>query len=406
MKLLPRYATATCLKIGQQDLLEQFFPLPFAKYLVVHGSTGMPAKNYPHFPEVLNLIKPHLAAHGIEMVQIGGKDDPALPHCYHTQGKTSLHQANYIVGRAAGVLGGDSCWMHRAGYLGLPIVGLYGPTAVANHSPYEYNEDKSIFIESHRWGRKPTFASQEHQSTMNVIPPEQVANAVLKVLDIPHVFGHKTLFVGPMFYSAMMELVPNCVVEPQFNPHLPMTVRMDVEFNEQALYQVLQTGRKVHIFTNKEINLQMLTAYKASILSYTHELFDSCPKEYVKQIKALIPPAVFFSRETHEDVLSRLRFHFFEQCQIQQAPGFTRKDFERAAGEYLNVLPEKVLDNPEQMSKLEFKTNKFVLSKGKIYLSHAHARAEIPMENGVLTGKVIDSDEFWRDLQHFYIYSP
>jgi hypothetical protein len=67
---------------------------------------------------------------------------------------------------------------------------------VANHSPYRFNPEKTSFIESHRWGKFPTFASQEGPSTIAVIPPEKVANEVLRILGIEHTFTHQTRFNG------------------------------------------------------------------------------------------------------------------------------------------------------------------------------------------------------------------
>jgi len=402
MNLLELYSLATGLKIKDQFLLEQFYPLPFSKYITVHASSGMAGKNYNHYSEVLNLLKPHLDAQGISIVQIGGKDDIELTHAFQTKGKTSIAQGNYILSRALLHLGNDSCWCHRAGHVKVPLVALFGPTHPLNHGPLNPDRSKTTLIESHRWNRKPTFAAQEQQSTISVIPPEQVANAVLNLLGIPHQYTYQTLAIGPMYYSSMLELIPNCPIDAQFNPSVPLTVRMDLEFNEQILYQIFQSGRKIHVFTAQPINPQLLAAFKDSILSYTHELFETCPASYIKQIKAIFPGAVFFSRETHEDALSRLRFKFFDTCVIQQATEITKTHFLNMLAEYTN----KPVDSLPQIDKMEFKTNKFVLSKGKIYLSHAHANADIPISNGITVGKIIDSPEFWRDSMHLMVINP
>jgi ADP-heptose:LPS heptosyltransferase len=182
MKLLERYSTQCGLKIGKQFLLEKFYPLPDNKpYILVHGSSGMPGKNYPYYNEVMDILVQILTNNGINIYQIGGKEDVPIKHCIHLQGLTSLHQTNYLIGKALLLIGNDSWTSHRAGALNVPIVELFGTTSVSNHSPYQYNP-RSIFLSSHRFDRKPSFAPNEAPLTIGLIPPENVVNAVLKIL--------------------------------------------------------------------------------------------------------------------------------------------------------------------------------------------------------------------------------
>ena len=408
MKLLELYSLATGLKIGKQHLLEQFYPLPFTRFLTVHASSGMGSKNYPLWSEVIKTIKPYLAAQNIEIVQLGEKNDPPLPDCYHTMGKTNIHQANYLVQNALCHAGNDSVWIHRAGHLKKPVVAGYGPTTEANHGPLDYDADKTILLSSHRWGRNPTFASQENPLSIGLIDPFEVARSVLKVLDIPNTIVEKTLHVGHTYNATLFELIPNVVPSPQFNPEMPLAVRMDIEHNEQVLAATLQTGRKVNLVLKAPINLNLLTAFRASIQSFNFEINEETPLDYVKSVKKTLQNLTFFSRTADLDELSRIRFKFFDIINVQHIPNKTREDFEKESAEYQNRPLEDVkkeLDSLLKSGNLKFKANKFVLSKGKTYLSLAHAISDIPMEGDKRDGVVVGSTEWFRDINHYLVYA-
>lgn len=407
MKLLELYSLATGLKIGKQHLLEQFYPLPFIRFLTVHASSGMGSKNYPFWSEVIKAIKPYLSAQNIEIVQLGEKNDPALPDCYHTMGKTNIHQANYLVQNALCHAGNDSLWIHRAGHLKKPVVAGYGPTTDANHGPLDYDANKTILLSSHRWGRNPTFASQENPLSIGLIDPFEVARSVLKVLDIPNTIVEKTLHVGHTYNATLFDWICDMPVSPQFNPDMPLAARMDLNHDENVLAATLQTGRKINLLTKAPINLGLLTAFKGSIQTYNHEIDESTPLDYVKSIKKTLQNLTFFSRTADLEELSRIRFKFFDIINVQHIPNKTRCDFEKESAEYQNRKPEDVkneLDSLLKDSRLRFRTNKFVLSKGKTYLSLAHAAADIPMEGDKRDGVVLDDSEWFRDINHYLVY--
>lgn len=402
MKLLELYSLASGLKIRAQHLLEQFYPLPFARYITLHASSGMGAKNYSYYADVVQLIQPYLAARGIEIVQIGAKDDPAIPGCHHTMGKTSLHQAAYLIRGASLHLGNDSVWAHRAGYLGIPLVALYGSTTTANHSPYQFARERTVLLESHRWGRQATFAAQEAPQSINLIDPFEVARAVLKLLNIENTVTQRTINIGPVFTQGLLELVPNCVPDPNFQAHLPLVVRYDLAPNESVLAQVLSTGRKVNLVAKTPINPNLLAQFRASFASFNHEVDLNTPIDYVIALKKAVPNAAFFTRETDAARLADIRFRLFDIVTVQQHVDKTRADFEGAAREYLND-PAFSLDKMLQSGETRFKSNKLVISNGKVYASLAHEARDIPV-GAAGHDLLIDDPAWWRDLNHYLVY--
>ncbi len=398
MKLIELYAQACGLKIDSQFLLESFYPVPYEKYITVHGGSGMAGKNYPYYSEVVALIKKPLSEAGIEIIQIGGPDEAQIVNCKHYQGKTDKSQTNYILKRSLLHISNDTWTGHRAGELEIPLVEVFATTSKANHSPYKHNKDKSVFIESHRFGRKPSFQAQENPSTIALIPPEQIANSVLKLLDLPQI-AQKSFYVGPNFNESIVELVPNNVLSPQVQIGGAALVRMDYEFNEQNLFQNLQI-RKCAIVTNKEINLGVLSQLKGNIPLIRVEI-DNISPEWIKGLKRCGIPSQFYSLEKDDSKLREMRLKYFEACFFDSLIFPTKEDFFKSSKVYLNIDPNL----PINLEELQFKTNKVILSNGKMYLSHAHLLVDknfTDLNNNSV--QVIDNENFWKEQNYFYIF--
>ena len=407
-KLLSVYASACGLQIGEVDIKEQFYPISFPKYITIQTGSGQGPKNYDLWQEVIVLLKPILDANQITPIHLGGKDDPQLQGVYDLRGKTTIQQSHYIIKRSMVHVGNDSWLAHCAGWNRVPLVALYGSTSVENHGPYWYDNERTIFISSHRNGGVPSYTSQEQPKTINLIPPEQVANAVLRLLGINTPFTHQTRMFGLLYNHSIFELIPNSFPAPSFLPEAPLIVRMDYLFNEDILLNVLKTGRKINLVTNKPVNLNTLAQFRNSILSYTHELDALCPLEYIGTMRGIIPHHSFFTKENDDAKVAALRYQFFDVCNIERANDLTKQDYIHASLSYLNWGEEKTVDIEKELSyngKIKFKSNKYLLSDGKIYLSLAHLKRGISIEAlGLNTGDVIDDPEYFKDINHHTIF--
>lgn len=401
--LIETYARSTGFKIDRPWLKEDFYALPFTKYITLASGSNQGAKNYDYWQEVIGILLPILSSSGISIVLLGSPSDPALQGVHDLRGKTSYAQSYYLIKNALMHMGNDSWTAHAAGFSNVPLVALYGSTDKTLHGPLWYRGDATVLLESHRGGAKPSFTANESPKTVNYIDPLDVVRAVLRLLDIPIPVLKHTQFIGAMYANSVIEWIPNAVVDPRFNPDAPVVARMDKHHDEAILVQTLQTGRKMHLFLKKPLaDPNILNAFKASFLSYSHELTIDCPIPYVRAMKAAFPKVAFFSRLPSGDELNQLRFHFIDQTMIEQAMESTREDYLRESAKYLNEPAENTLDRASHIGTLEFKTNKYVLSQGQVYLSHAHLTANRPT-TGINTDKVIDTSEFWLDLHHLLV---
>jgi len=413
-KLISNYARATGLRVNAKgpNIKEVFLPLPFEKYITIQTGSGQAPKCYDLWPEVLGLLSPMLRGNNIHIVHVGGKDDPGLNGVYDLRGRTNYLQANYIIKRSLLHIGNDSWLAHCAGWNHRPLVALYGSTSSKNHGPYWADWTKTALIDSHRWGGVPTFSSNESPKAINTIDPYKVTNEALRLLGINHSYLQCSRFWGMLYSHTILDLIPDACLSPSFLPNLIVNVRMDYLHNEDILSQLLQTGRKVNIITSKPINLNIIYSFKAQILSYNHELGiigeELPPLEYVASVKSLIKQTAFFTREKDEAKLASIRLVYFPDiCAVEQIRDTTKQDYITAALVYQNKTDsqENRLDLEKELAYSWFKTNKYLFSNGKIYLSCAHQRANVSIANmAANSSQIIDDDSFWKDLNHFTIF--
>ncbi|NLE00803.1 MAG: hypothetical protein GX640_13120 [Fibrobacter sp.] len=102
------------------------------------GPADCPAKQWRGFKELVEL-SPHQ-----DMVILGDKEDvslakkiaPRLPHrVRNLAGQTTLEEAAAIIAGASVVFANDSGLMQLAGFLGIPIVGIFGSTTSSWNRP-------------------------------------------------------------------------------------------------------------------------------------------------------------------------------------------------------------------------------------------------------------------------------
>jgi hypothetical protein len=409
-KLLETYSRATGLEISRnQFLLEKFYPLPSdKKYITIHASSGMPGKNYGYWNEVLDLIFPILHSNNIDIYQIGGKEDPPLKHCTHLQGLTDLHQTNYILSRSILHLCNDTFSAHRAGALGIPLVELFGPTEVENHAPLIYNT-KSVFLKSHRFNKKPTFAAQENPATINLIKPETIVSSILQIFGVhqPNI-GRESFLFGQGYQNTIVEIIPNFNFSPDSFKNVVLVLRLDYldsfEGEIEKNIKDILSNRSCILVLNKIINPDFLKAFAKNIQTLNYEISESDDINYIKALTRLGIKVRFFTKMSDSEQLSKLRTKFFDLVWIEKFSEKTKQNFLEESEKYTNSKLDKDLIFSDT-SVLWFRSNKFILSEGKIFLSKAHLDAKLPtnsFDNNIMN--IIDHNSFWKEMDHFYIF--
>lgn len=405
MKLAEIYALQCGLLIDKPYINKKFYPLPsdYSKVILVHaggGNNKFPSKIYDYFDEVISIMKPITDKYGYVFYQIGGKSETNLNEAISLCGQTTLQQTAYLLSNASLFIGNDSMNAHIRASEGLPSITVFGPTSAREHGPY-WKTDKNICIESHKRGRKHTFASSEGPKTINFIAPETIANKALELLNIPERINNKTLFIGDSYQQLIVELIPDHVPNPRFLKDLILTLRLDYLHNETLIEQIA-ANRKITIITKQQINLTIIKNCKSSIAAIVQEVDFDTDVKYVEALKRTGIKTAFYTRTRDDKRLADLRYKFFDYTVVEQFFEKTKEEFFNGASEFLNTELDKNL----KMEETYFKSNKFLLSNGKIYLSSAHYFAEQPTESfDQNSGLVIDNDMFWLEQDNMLIYN-
>jgi hypothetical protein len=397
-KLIEVYSNACGLEIGQPYLQEEFFPLTEEKYMTIQGGSGQQSKVYDYFAEVIDMLQPLFDQNNVKIIQLGGKDDAPIRGCKHLMGQTTYGQVLSILKNSIIHIGLDSWITHLAGSIHKPLVAVYGSTSVQNHGPY-WKSNMTILIESHRNGNIPSYG-QEGQKTVNLITPEEIANGVLSLCGIQQKINQKTLYIGNGYNQNILEYIPNFSLENSSIDGVLIT-RMDYHFDENILFSALASGRKMNIITNKEIELNNLFRLKENILGISYEIDEKANPTYIQFLKKTGIKLKIFSKESDDTKFNLLKLKFFDICFIDRLSMTTKKQAFEEFSRYQN----KTVDFFSNSEKILYRSNKFLLSNGKIYPSKAAWEVNLPTSSFQQNvGRVIDSNTFWEEFTQFRIF--
>jgi hypothetical protein len=380
------YAKSLGCKIGSPVLEPHFFPVASKKYITFHtNGKKVPAKHYDFWGIVFLLIKGKLKEAGINIIQTGGPEDPPYRECDQSHLGCSFKQMSYVIKNSELHLGIDSLPMHIASAFNKKIVALFSNLFIENASPlWSSNDDCALF--SPDFSKiKPSFASTEPNKRINEVKPEQIASSVLNLLGICHdLDDYKTLRLGVHYPNEILEVIPNFQPQSNYFPNLVANLRCDYGVVEEVLPSWL--SRKSNIMTESPIPLQLLSAFRENIAGVTM-FMDSglIDKEYLTSLSRLNMKFNLICKDKSK--LQDLRFKFFDWV-VEEHVKFSKKDVD---------FGSELCDNTF------YHSNKVLVSEGKNYLSKAAWKAGVEMTNE--PQKLIDSEEFWEEIEHLNIYN-
>ena len=384
--LAEEYAKSLGCRIGVPHLSDHFYPVVHEKYITFHtNSKKVPCKHYDHWDVVFILIKDTLSTKGIKIIQVGGSDDPAYPQCdMHTLG-SSFRQSFYIFRDALLHLGIDSVPMHIASAYGKKIVALFSNSYPSNASPLWSKSDDIRILSPDFSKTKPSFALTESPKRVNEIKPELIASATLDLLNISHDLGnYETLHMGQYHPNAILEVVPNFHPSQAWNPGMVINLRCDYGLLEESIHEWL--AHKVNLMISKKINPSLLGSFRKNIAGVTLFLDDgNFDAEYIKILNKLNLKIVLVCK--NKENLSRSRLDFFDWS-VEEGKKKTKKDID---------FQDKICDNTF------YHSNKVLISDGKEYSSKSAWKAGVERTGN--DEKIIDSPQFWEEIDHLHIYN-
>lgn len=390
MHLVEQYALACGAKIDKPYIYEKFAALPFNNY-ITFSPYSKPAKNYDYWREVLFMLLKDFKNLGINVIQLGLKEEKLIEGCYDMRGKLDINQTAYIIKRGILHLGADSFPTHIASSFDKKIVSLYSNSPAQNCGPFFSSKENFIAIESPREGNKHSFALTENPKTINNIPPEEIACAVFKLMGASAKVRNKTVRIGPKWANEFIEVVPSSVTT--FSKEVPPdrhVIRMDYHYNTEVMKQQLKSNKGL-IVTDRPIPIQDIAEVKSNIYQIIFLITDtSYDKHFARDLqKNNIPNSIFTKLEGKD--LEQLKFDVLDLDKHIQVIDKKSKE----------LLPNyKDLD----FSKLTFRSRKFIIEGDTIYPGKAAYFNKTSIPNFFSKPiPIIDTPDFWEEMDFFWI---
>jgi len=373
--LLEEYAKNLGVKASRPITKDHFFPIVVDKYITITTEEHKPAKHYKLYNIVLTLLKPVFQANNIKVVQLGqGKPIQGVDHILNV----SFKQKCFILSNSLLHLGCDGVLSHAASAKNIPTVNLFGNTFPNTNRPL-FSASKLNVNLAPEWDNKPCFNVQDPKSEINKIKPEDVASAILKLLKVDGSINFETKHVGATFGQVAVEIVPTSFVPINLGQDQSLFLRLDYGYDERAFLQYAK-NHKITIITDKLIQphgLKDISGNVSGLFIFVDPSWNTIPESYFKILKSWnIPCSLLVKDKSH---LGEIRNKYFDTLVRLYNP-------ERPKVEGLK-------------ENTQFFSSKRLLEGGKEYLSYAHWKKGLDSNN-----KVLDSPDYWKELDHFYIY--
>jgi hypothetical protein len=387
MHLLENYSLQTGFKIGKPFILERYFPLTVDKYITLQVNSKYPSKCYDYWDDVVAILNPILNKQGIVIVQIGGKDDPALPGCYYTCGQTSIGQAAHIIHHGLLNLSVDSFSTHFASYFKKKIVCLYSNNYISAVKPFWTEDENCVLLEPDRpEGHKPSFSAFENPKSINRIKPEVIAKSVCDLLGIEFTYPFETIDVGINYQNRTIESVPNHVVDISRLGIDSLILRADLFYNDMMIANQLQVC-PCSIVTKSPISDQLLQSFRFGIRDVLYIIDKDHSPKFVKKMQELAIRFTLASWMSEEEI-NAIKIDYIDYGIIHRQTFELKEDRKD-----LKNIPDETL---------YYKSKKYILSEAKIFLSEAAWRENKPINNFDDNFQpIINTPEFWKESLNF-----
>jgi hypothetical protein len=378
--ILEEYAKNLGVLISKPIVSQHYFPIPETKYITIYSEENIQSKNYKHFGIALDLMAPVLKEHGIKVIQINCKD-AALSGVNKVLGGLSFKQYANILSNSMLHIGIDNVYSHYVSSRNIPLVNLFGNTYPNITRGYwsKNHQTKNI---APNWDVKPCLNTHDPKSEINKIKPEYIAQSVFDLLKINKKINFKTLKIGELFNTSIVEVIPTSFYPVNVDKNQAIFLRVDKGYDEESFLKYCEKY-EVCIVTNQLIQLHGLEKNRHNIKRmsiFVDKDFGEIPEKYFEILK--LWNIDFQLMAESQECFSLLKNKYFDHS--------------------VNMYNRKK-DKPQGVSsKNLFLSNKKVFENGVQYPSLAHWA--IKQKSVDSPANVLDTVEYWEDQDHFYIY--
>jgi hypothetical protein len=373
MHFLETYALNSGLKIDKPFIFEKYYPIEFDDYIVFSF------KNYEYFQDVIDIIKPHLK--GTEIIHLK-RQASEFADCHEIKG-IDFNQAAYLIGRSKLYFGEPSIYTDLASHYGVNTVTIYSNTFPQNAFPYWKSKDYAISIGGNS---KPFFGSEQSLGALNSIKPEEIAQKILNALGAEYKTDHETVFIGSLYQrnDIIAEIVPDNN-QPVLMDNLNCSVRMDLKFNEEYLYNILKL-RPLQIWTKTPIHEKILTEHKDNIQQIFYIITENDNPEFPRLLKNLSIKTKLVTYLSEQE-LNKKKLNYIDYDPI------------------FDLNQEKTRLNNSSINNLFYSSCKVLYENDAYYASDYARSIKLEIEDSFEENKFEKNELLLKDLRYFKIVS-
>ena len=160
---------------------------------------------------------------------------------------------------------------------------------------------------------------------------------------------------------------------------------MDIEFNENALQAQLSQS-KCLIITNKAISENLIKNYKSNITQIVYKIEKENNPSFVSFLKSENINFVLTS-DLSEEEINNIKINYMDLGLILKLNHKNKNDYDHKNIKY-------------------YKSNHFILSNNKLYMSEAAVEKDLPIKDfDQNTQEIIDTDKFWKYADNYAFFS-
>ena len=374
MHTLENYALTCGVKISEPYIYEKFFPLPVENYITFAPFENQ-EKNYPYWQEVIDKISEKTQGN-TRIVQIGSLNDARFNNCIHLNGLLNKNQIAYIIKNSKLHFGVNDFVSQVASFYKKKIVSITDNYSEISR-PFFSKEEDVINIESYKLlpDFKPYSVSKKEINTVKLIKPEAIYNSVLKLLGFEQE-NIKTLFSGEKYSNSIIySHIPSSVYP--FPQEKVMEIRMDIEHNEQILFEQLKTN-KCSIVTSKPIQENILKLFKNNIFCIFYRIDNVDDSSFAELVQSYGIDIHFICNKEKIQSKKAIFYHIGDITAINQNT--------------LNIDSKNAF----------YKTNRVYVRDNKVYYTLSDYKNKSECEFGKLK-KFSNENDFSEDVDFIYV---
>lgn len=387
MHLIESYSLSCGSKIDKPHIHKNFFPIPFEKYIVFSPNFKSPSKEYSYFQDVINIVFPFLEKENIKIIQISDGNNIQYDKVVNLSNQTTYNQKAYIISNSLLFFGCDGFESQVAGVENIPTISINSISYFQNTGPFFGNKNKNFESFKRIGNRKASFNNQENPKSINLIKPEEISNSIFEYLNINFKTPFESFFFGEKYsHNRIQEVIPNSK-NIFFNPESIVEIRTDEDYDEESFAFLLSQYRKSVVVANKEININILNKFKTNIQAFIFKITEEDYSNYLNKIKSC-GINIFLISDLELEKINEQKIKYYEIGNIFK----------------INKSDIKLIESiKKEIDLFYYRSSKITSSKDGLHYSLAAKNKNILLKNDIEYQKVIDSPEFWENLDFFTI---